>query len=102
MWLSSYFSLFSRFLCGIISLLDFSHSQAYQQSELRKIAAATDTPIKMFIGYGTRTGQYKKQCIKQIAERTKEQSPDAQSVFKMISSMEEMTRDRGMDIAASI
>ena len=86
----------------VFGLLLVGPALAYKPSDQRKIAAPNDTAIKLLVGYDSRTGAYKEQCIRNVNQRTKGASPDADSVFKIVSSVDELTKDRSLDVSARL
>ena len=71
------------FLWSLCSFLSTNSTPllAYQQQDLRKIAAPNDTAIKMFLGYDSRTGLLKEQCIKNVTGRIHGANPDLRETY---------------------
>ena len=86
----------------LLGLLIGGQAHAYKPSDQRKIAAPNDTAIKLLVGYDSRTGAYREQCIRNVNQRSTGASPDADSVFRIVSSVDELTRDRSLDVSARL
>lgn len=86
----------------LVAFIWSSSANAYKADEARKIAAPVDTAIAMLLGYNSRTGNYAEQCLKSVSQRRTGQSPPADANFKMVSSMNEFTRDRSFDLAVAM
>ncbi|TQV73957.1 hypothetical protein FLL45_13930 [Aliikangiella marina] len=82
----------------VACLFNVSNANAYPQSEIRKIRAPSNTPIKMFLGYDSRSGMIKEQCVNGFSQRVKGSNENSSNTFKMVSSLNEVTRDSAYDV----
>jgi len=96
-------SWFSTCLVGL-ALTAFSVPvQAYKQADIIKLNTPNDTPVKMLLGYNSKTGMLMEQCLKPVKSKQKPGvDPTGEAKFKYVRSMQDILNEHSLDVSAKV
>jgi len=76
---------------------------AYKQGDLVRLTAPQGTPIKMFLGYNSNTGEFVEQCVGAAKFRTIDGvDPAGHANFKFVRSLHEVMSEQEYDVSVKL
>lgn len=90
------------FVLSLVSLLP-ALSQAYKQADIVKLNTPHNTPIKMLLGYNSKTGKLVERCLKPVTtKRQPGADPSGAGRFTFTRSMQDILNEHSLDVSAKV